>query len=161
MSADIGRDVARYLNTHPNGRWRNAIAVRVKFKRGRQEWEFYGARADNVTTYVEGERAVVEGGKKAGEECSEHVYYLVGERPEQLKNQKRGLDGCKYVYRVPGDDADWYVAGWFEGKTTGEHHPFGPFFTVRRWDHDLPWMGRIDKGDEKPCVRVEMTVEVI
>ncbi len=147
-------------------RFRNAVPVRVKLVKGPREFVFVGARSDQVDTYTAVEKMVAEGRAKAGEEYTRPRFDLLGVRPELLCRTTRGAGGLPeqlHVFRIVGDatEADWYVSSFYESPASQPWHPFGPWFSVHRWNHELPWHGRIDGYEDRKRVRLEMHVEVL
>jgi hypothetical protein len=68
--------------------------------------------------------------------------YLLGQPPSSYKFKVR-LHGDvweqKYVYRLPDDDHDWYVACHSDEKRlVPEYARLGPFFILGYWPHDHP-----------------------
>lgn len=164
------RRVAEYMNGLRPSMFKNAVPVRVMVTRGKRAWWFYGARCDMVREYTATERAVTDGGKAAGEEYTTVRYDLLGVMPEPLDKRRRVVGGScqKFVWRFPEDDGDWYVGGYFvapgglpEDDPRRKFHPFGSWFSLHRWQHELPWMGTIDQHDDNKVERLAAAVEVL
>lgn len=166
MNRKQARDHAKYLNELPNKCFRNAVPVRVDIAFGKTAVSFYGARAQHVRRYGPNEKAVTEGGALAGDEYETTRYYLLYSwLGGKAADQEPGLPAkvgalrdrdMKYVYRFPGDDGDWYI-GTYEAPNPGTVG----WFALHRWDHEKPWMGRIDDSDDEPRDRAHATVEVL
>lgn len=96
-----------------------------------------------------------------GGEPGEQRFYLLSNTPPP--SSKR----C--VYRIEGDEGDWFLGGWATPETTNnprfrEFHPFGPYFLLMRWPHERRG-DRIDDhdywGDRKVTrKRMLITVEI-
>ncbi len=142
-------------------------------------WEFFGCRSRQRSVASKTETAVQRGERAAGDIYLTTRFDLLGVLPPRLaRRTKHGHS--KTVYRVDGDPGDWFVAGYyvasslyaFEWETRqaalhgdvdyarriSEAHPFGDWFSLRRWDHELPWMGRLDAHDEFKRERMRMEV---
>lgn len=81
-----------------------------------------------------------------------------------------------WVYRVPGDDHDWYICTYWDGLKDGQHvedlpedqqemiakyHPFGPTFTLTPWDSENFVHGKgllIDHYEPRYRKRVSLVV---
>jgi hypothetical protein len=89
--------------------------------------------------------------------------YLIGDIPASFKASR------KVCFRIPGDDRDWYVAGWWQGGDnvfTGEteeelrerYHPFGYYVLLNAWDEDA--LGEtIDRHETTPYRRMNIRKE--
>jgi hypothetical protein len=144
--------VAAHLTSLGSGRCRSVVPVKVTFRMGVREWVHYGARFESVEHYQPQERMVTEMGKTPGAEYTEVRFDLLGHLAKPL---------VRHYYRLPDDDADWFRGSYYDKSETNEYHPFGPCFMLCRWDHERPWMGRIDQFDHKRRERVRTTVEVL
>jgi len=146
------RKLVEWLNGLPNIR----NAVPVKFTIGTKKPQvFFGARYEAVSHYMPTERHVTDGGKKAGDEYTEVRFYLLGNRPKTRR--------ANTAYQQ-GDGFDWFVAGWWAGDKLGrfkEYHPFGPYFGIHKWNHELPWMHRIDTYEPHTYDRQPFVVELL
>lgn len=91
----------------------------------------------------------------------EHRFYLLADRLPASSNRA--------VYRMAGDDADWYFGGYVTRETAeseefGQYHPLGAHFLLMRWNHHRLG-GRIDAYDighrgrihPRPRMAIEVT----
>lgn len=160
MSDQLARDVAAWLaSTHHT---RNVQPVRVTVNRGGKPAVFYGARYTQVGVYSRGMMAVTHGDKQEGDEYTDERIYLVGEVPKFAKETTRvfGEYESKHVFRLPGDDADWYLACYAERfePWQAQYHPFGLSWMLGRWN--VPGGDPIDEfGPTRK--RVELAVEPV
>lgn len=93
--------------------------------------------------------------------CRIDQIYLVGNLPDDYHRKTRIHGGhyCqKYLYQLPNSVFDWYITGYIEyiSPVFAEHHPFGPNFTMKKWNLDEP----IDKWDMVPGKRVRLQMEI-
>lgn len=157
MSAQLAKDVAAWLDRC--GGNRDIIPVRVSLTYGGRVYEYYGARYTWVGHYTHSMMAVTHGDKQEGEEYTRQCVYLVGDLPPTAKPKTRRGEH-KVVYRLPDDDADWYISGYcqtFEPHQD-KYHPFGKNWMLGRWD--VPGDERIDRWDAGPRPRRPLAVEV-
>lgn len=162
MNLDIARDAAHWLNNLKHGLCQNAVPVAVTVTYDhKHQWKFWGAKYDAVHLCLATERYVTDGLNKVGDQIREPAFYLVSGLPAKLLAKNRD-GGFKYDYRFPDDDGDWFIAG-FSNRfyVNPEHAPFGAFFTLKRWNHELPWMGRIDQYAASANKRLPATFELL
>ena len=75
---------------------------------------------------------------------------VIGELPASWVRSSRT------VYRMAGDDRDWYVAGYYNRDEPNEWHPFGKMFALQPWS--VPGGTRIDLWSPAPYRRMKMEV---
>lgn len=160
---DLGKafEVADWLNKLPG--IHNAAPVKLTIA-GRKPQVFFGARYEVEHRYMPTERHVTDGGKTPGDLYTEKRYYLLGSLPKTKKKGSAyreelaniGLTDKKLI-----SDFDWYVAGYWQHEGKNEHHPFGRFWSLHKWDHELPWMGRIDRYERSVYDRYTYNVETL
>lgn len=135
--------------------------VRVTFTYKEKTATYYGASYQWVGHYAADMQACREGKAKPGEEYRCPRYYLVGKLPPSSREKIRMYDGIyehKNVYRIAGDEGDWYISGYAEQPIkpdVARFHPFGPNFQLGRWPHE-DFGQRIDHYDPKPGQRVRL-----
>lgn len=129
------------------------------------EQTFEAARYVSTLQYDKRMDAVIRGEHKAGDEYSNMYFYLVGERPKKLKEQKRVLGGLyesKYKMTLPDDDGDWHVACYIDEEQIEPqfepYHPFGANFILCRWPHEK-FGQRIDHYDTEKRERLPVEVQ--
>lgn len=134
--------------------------VRLVFRPEGKIIELVGAKLSLWKETLPREKAVEFKLRKPGEEYI-HTQYVV---PSALPVEFGAADrqGCrKNVFRIgPKDEGDWFVAASYVGPVVPEYHPEGSWFSLYRWDHELPYMGgRIDGAIAgEPRVRVPVSV---
>lgn len=155
MNADIAHKACGYLNDLKHGLCIHATPVSVMLQFNKSiGYVFYGARYDAVHVCVPTERDVTDGAHKAGDRVPEPAFYLVGDIPDRLMARTRSGE-FKHVFRFPDDDGDWFIAGYHVGHWKDQLVcPFGAYFILKRWDHEKPWMGRIDQHADSPDIRL-------
>lgn len=126
---------------------------------------FEAARYTQTFHYEPGMSAVSLGKKTVDETYSQTLFYVVGERPKKLKENRKTLDGMlgsKYDLRFPDDDGDWYTACYINGDALepqfAQYHPFGANFILSRWPHE-EFQQRIDHHEKKKYPRLPVEVQ--
>lgn len=87
-------------------------------------------------------------------------FYLLGDLPPSAG---------RAVYRIDGDDGDWYMGGYVTRETAtseryGKHHPLGAHFLLMRWPHEQ-FGDRVDQYEigshgrihPRPRMNIEVT----
>lgn len=153
--------MVKWLETTAAKNVRNVRPIRVTFLIGPKTIvTMYGAEYESVRTRVAAEREVTEGRAKEGDEYTERRLAIAGMRPKAMTLKDR--TGCgKICWRMEGDftESDWHPSWYWEGGKT-KYAPVGPEFSMGRWPHELPYMGRIDQY-ETPRQRRTFRVEYV
>lgn len=93
---------------------------------------FFGISYTETLTHTEGTRIVQDGTVKAGDTYTRDGYYLLGNLPKSYKDKQKvgGFWEQKNHYKLAGNHLHWYVACYYEGGQTSEHHPLGNMFVL-------------------------------
>lgn len=89
-----------------------------------------------------------------GSRVGEHRFYLLSDAIPASHGRA--------VYRIEGDNADWYFGGYVTPESARDEryasfHPLGAHFLLMRWDHEH--LGeRVDRFREVPYRRMRIDV---
>lgn len=135
--------VAQWLRSLPDTFGVLAVIVTIGSKR------FAGARYTQTLFYMAGMLCVTRGDKQAGDTYTRDGIYLLGNRPERMRNRRH--------FCMPYDGREWYVSCHAVTDEVNEFHPFGRSFQIAPWDAP----GKVDDGERFTYPRIPMTVEPV
>lgn len=159
MNADQAQAYAAYLRGLDDVRDVAPVKLTVTWKRTTEV--YFGVRYTLVRCYTDGMDACRRGERRPGEEYTSQWVSLLGKLPASYKPKVRMGDHWeqKIVYRFPGDDHDWYVAGYCQDikPQYAEFHQFGPHWELSSWDSEPA----IDHYDADKRDRLAVTLEAL
>lgn len=153
-------EVCEWLKANAVGRIVNVRPVKVTIGKKTYVGAFYG----RVDIYIPTERAVTEKRVLAGEEHTEHLFYLIGDRPKMRKAHHcfQWESGLPLDDRVYAHTNEWYVC-CHSSNDPKSQKPWKMFMLSEWKSHVYGYYKdhRIDTLERFEYQRAPMTVEYL